>query len=306
MTSEKVPLPEYYNQLPPETIKEDIEMMKIASPRELYELIMSDCKHYVSIIENYKEENLQTLFNMIVRRIEGHLMIKFSLNARDSPIEVGFLDDDNTDDETMKELAQIIKYYLDNYDKNVVERRKLIAMQIGEGDQGSCAQKTDIDVNNGSFKIGDDELGDKSNKLSEKQLQSAGYSPVPDKLKYIEKQLREGIDPRTDSNRSKPSCELKKQSAPQRGAVSLGNMNGTIPYHLNDIYSETKNNLATCGQISQLIVELCHKLNECEGIDKYYTYNFLCEIISKQDPTNLTNIIINILSEEQSSPRPPI
>ena len=147
MTSPQTTLLEYYSQLSPETIKEDIEVMKIASPRELYELIMGDCKHYVSIIENYKEENLQTLFNMILRRIEGHLIIKFSLNARDNPIEIGFLDDDNTDDETMKELAHMIKYYLDNYDKNAVERRKLIALQIGEDDKSLCVQKTDIDMN---------------------------------------------------------------------------------------------------------------------------------------------------------------
>lgn len=125
---------EYYQTLEPSRITEDIEIMRIASVKELYELIASDCQHYISIISNYQQENLQNLFNIIVRRIEGHLLVKFRFNSNDRWVEVGFFDDNNTDKETLTELKNVIQYYLKTYDDKNRDRREHLAIHFDKLD----------------------------------------------------------------------------------------------------------------------------------------------------------------------------
>ena len=122
----------YYRSLDPEQIQEDIEMMKVANVRELYQLIAADCTHYISIIEHYREENLQTRFNMSIRRIEGHILVKYRFNANDRWTEVGFFDAENTDQETMKELRTSIEHYLKSYDQSIKDRRQHLVAQLEE------------------------------------------------------------------------------------------------------------------------------------------------------------------------------
>lgn len=124
----------YYQTLEPSKITEDIEIMRIASVKELYELIASDCQHYISIIANYQQENLQNLFNIIVRRIEGHLLVKFRFNTNDRWVEVGFFDDNNTDKETLIELKNVIQYYLKTYDDKNRNRREQLAAHFDDLD----------------------------------------------------------------------------------------------------------------------------------------------------------------------------
>ena len=137
---EPVDLREYYKTLDLSQVKEDIEILKIASLREAYQLIEGNCKYYLSIIENYKEYNLQNKLNMIVRRIEGHLLIKFRLNATDRWAEVAFFDEHNTDEETIRELGNIIRFYIKNTEIVSENRRKHLAAQFDEEDD------TPIDV----------------------------------------------------------------------------------------------------------------------------------------------------------------
>lgn len=183
-------LRQYYKNLSQELIKEDIQLMKIADLRELYQLIASNCKHYVSIIENYKEENLQTLFNMIVRRIEGHLLIKFKLNMDERWVEVGFFDNDNTDKETMSELKTSIEFYLKNSDQIEKNRRKHLVAQFDNQNQ----EKSTVKDQPKKKALPDDYFNPKNNPelaVSRKQLESAGYRALPSSLKEKEKSLRE-------------------------------------------------------------------------------------------------------------------
>ena len=185
----------YYKTLLPQSIEDDVDIMKIADMRELYQLISSNCQHYVSIIENYKKDNLQTKFNMIVRRIEDHLLIKFKLNLNERWVEVGFFDENNTDSETMVALQTQIEFYLKNYETVVENRRKHIALQLGEQDDTTTNTNV-VEKPKQSQKpnaIPDDHFDPSKNPdlaMTRHQLDSAGYSILPESLKTAEKELR--------------------------------------------------------------------------------------------------------------------
>ena len=164
--------------------------MKIADIRELYQLITANCKHYISIIESYREENLQTLFNMSIRRIEGHLLIKFRLNANERWIEVGFFDDENTDQETMTELKNSLMFYLENHNAVSKNRREHLIAQFNDASGQSQNKNTSSQVkqalpDNYFSPVNNPEL-----RISQTQLESAGYRSVPEGLKEREKELR--------------------------------------------------------------------------------------------------------------------
>ena len=167
--------------------------MKLASVKELYELIATNCKHYVAIIENYKAENLQTMFNMNVRRIDGHLLIKYKLNAIDRAIEVGFFDDSNTDEETLSELKHSIKFVLKTYDEQNTDRRRHIVAQFDDNvDASQPSESKPV-----KKALPDNYFDPKSNPeltVSAKQLKSAGYASVPSHLKKKETQLKTPVN----------------------------------------------------------------------------------------------------------------
>lgn len=175
-TNESNLLKQYYQNLDPNSVKNDVELMKVANVTELYELIANNCQHYVSIIENYHELNLQTLFNMTIRRVEGHLIIKFKLNSNDRWVEVGFFDDHNTDEETLSELKNMIKFHLKNYDQNNQNRRQHIASQFDNDNLITCCVKETKKA------LPDNYFDPKDNpelNVTQNQLKSAGYDILP-------------------------------------------------------------------------------------------------------------------------------
>jgi hypothetical protein len=126
-TSPAITMVEHYKSLSQEEISDVVEMLKEASIREAYELILTRCFHYMSIIENTKDYNLQTQLNMSIKRINGHLLVKFRLNTDDRWIEVGFFDDANTETETLETLSSVVAIHLKHDDKNKNKRQHIIA-----------------------------------------------------------------------------------------------------------------------------------------------------------------------------------
>jgi hypothetical protein len=186
---EPVNLKEYYATLDEDEIEDEVELMKVAQLRELYELMAGNCKRYVSIIENYKKENLQSLCNMIVRRIEGHLLVKYRLNPQDRWIEVGFFDEDNDDEETIRELQGSIDYYLKHENDVAENRRKHLAAQFDEEDN------KDVQKPKGPQKqaIPDNYFSPEDNpelKVTDRHREAAGYTAVPPQLRELERQLQ--------------------------------------------------------------------------------------------------------------------
>lgn len=96
---------QHYQSLTPESIKEEIQLMKEAKIHELYTLIAADSLHFVSIIFNYKDEDLQSLCRMRISSDEDHLSVAFRLHDDDPWTQVGF----STIEETLIELKRMIE-----------------------------------------------------------------------------------------------------------------------------------------------------------------------------------------------------
>lgn len=96
-------------------ITEEIELLKSAvdDPENLYSLIATDPQYYVGIIENYKQENLQNLFNLRVNRINNKLTLKFKLYPDDRWVEVGQFSESYNDEETFEEFVKHIEIELE-------------------------------------------------------------------------------------------------------------------------------------------------------------------------------------------------
>lgn len=314
-TIDKENLREYYKKLDANAIKNDVEMMKVASVKELYELISTNCKHYVSIIENYTEENLQTMFNMTVRRIEGHLLIKFKLNARDRWVEVCFLNDDNTDDETMAELKNVIKYNLKNCDEINNNRRKHLASQL-ESESNETFQPI---IKEGKKALPDNYFAPENNpelKINPQQLQSAGYQPIPDDLKGVLSQLRK---PETkplnlsDFNKKIPPSSLKieRETSPViddflgefknnvRQQVKDKITNGKKKRKLNKHEQKVLDNIHQQHQLMEMLNQLTQMLQTTPKEYHLYVYQTLLELVKRQDVNVLTTILIELIIKNQ-------
>jgi hypothetical protein len=73
--------------------EEDIELMKTASPEELYQLIATDPPHYLKIIEDAGAE-LQHLFRCLLTRNQNQtLSVKFKIFPEDRWVDIGYFED---------------------------------------------------------------------------------------------------------------------------------------------------------------------------------------------------------------------
>lgn len=290
---------EYYKKLDPVEIDNDVVLMKVASTKELFELIASNCQRYVSIIEHYKKENLQTLFNVAIRRIEGHLLIKFKMNTNDRWIEVGFFDDNNTDKETLEELKKMIHYYLKNYDIIGQQRRSHIALQF---DQQSTPTKTQKQA------LPDNYFDPKENPelaISERQKQSAGYTPVPKHLKNMIPQMKSQqsfnlSDFQGDMKQTSTKQPLKQPTI-QPKMLSLDQI-----MRKGSTLDQQSFNELTCSLDSQQYLSDIFKgsidLLKSSPTDQHvYIYQFLSEIVDRQKPINMVNFVMKLMCGEESS-----
>lgn len=185
----------YFDQLTHEDIEESVSLLEVASPLERLELISSDCIKYISIISNYKDKNLQTLCNVIIRRIGGHLQIKFRVESTDRWEEVGFYDKDNTDTETLQELQRLLTVYVNHYDKIKSQELQHIASQTTDGDEqqpqniiSSLMGYVDDSIKPHN-EYESTTFDDPSLQPTDTQRKSAGYEKLPENhLKSIQKQ----------------------------------------------------------------------------------------------------------------------
>lgn len=180
-------LKKYYLSLSQEEIEYELEIMRVGSNLELYQLIANDCRKYVSIIENYSNANLQNEFNFNIKWIEGHLLIKYKLDPLSRVIEVGFFDNNNSMNETLDELKKSIEVNLKTYSEDSLNRRKHIA---GHFEQEGDSTQTNRVKSNDQLPLSAD-----MPKPTPKQLEAAGYKPVPKELKSLEKDITGGFVP---------------------------------------------------------------------------------------------------------------
>jgi hypothetical protein len=302
----------YYKTLTPETIHDEVEMMKIANVKELYELIESDCRHYVSIIENYRDENLQTLFNMIVRRIEGHLMIKFKLNANDRWVEVGFFDDSNTDEETLSALKDIIKYYLNDYGKTNTNRRQHLASQLDQdtivqqmGDQlmdnneSKCEQKPVL-----KNVIPDDHFEPSKNqdlKISEQQSRSAGYLKPTRNAKETMKKIHLPVTEVFDISKFMNKQEICPESNVETVCSQFNTDHTKKDFGCNKLLTRISDMNEHHHDLLGLLWDATNELQTHSMRTHGYVYDILSKVISEEEPSVIVSVMLDLVSKLKST-----
>jgi HAMP domain-containing protein len=297
---------EYYQQLKIEDIEEDVELMKSASLKELYELIATDCRHYVSIIEHYKTCNLQTMFNMIIRRIDKHLVIKFKLNPNDRWVEVGFLDDSNTDNETVLELERMINYHLKHSDDIHRTNRLHLASQLD--DDIETSKPISLEVSQTKDNLFDVEENPEL-KITSKQSTNAGYSKVPDCLKAVERQLtiptqqlldlsqyddktdKTGLPPVISDEITQFKDNLKRQLSDNK-VVSIE----TLSRFDSGKYTTMIKNISEHQQLRGFFEEMIGVMRGLPAHQHIHLYQFMAGFLRDQDPIVLASLFIELVS----------
>jgi len=287
---------EYYMKLLPDEIEGEVEMMKVASTKELFELIASDCQKYVSIIEYYKKENLQTLFNVVIHRIEGHLLIKFKFNAIDRWIEVGFFDDNNTDKETLKELRRMIMYYLKNYDEIGKQRRNHIASQLDQGDFH------EIPINKEKKALPDNYFNSIDNpelQISERQKNSAGYVRTP---AYLKDQIErgKGSSATITSHRTGGYDPMIFDCAEENAEVmqkleTLGKIVGIGESKDRRSFKELSRNINSQQYLIDVFKNAYNLLESLPSEQKVYVYQFLSEVVGRQSEQTMITLVMDLI-----------
>lgn len=316
-TIDQARLSQCYEQIPADEIEEEVELMKIASTKELFELIATNCYKYISIIENYKKENLQTLFNISIRRIEGHLLIKFKLNANDRWVEVGFFDDNNTDKETMDELKRMITYYLKNYDEIGKQRRTHIASQFDD----DLAPST----NPSKQAVPDNYFDPKENpelEISMRQKESAGYAPIPEHLKGVPNQIKNSFNLSTPIG-AEPQVDQPNEIKVPTTESTVPSVNDSLQQFKRQMKQQLKPSTIPDGKIKEQIANIiqsgdkrsfdrmnrdmnkqgyllelfsmCLDLLDNTPVEQHpYIYQFLTEIIGHQSSIAMVGMIIEL------------
>jgi hypothetical protein len=313
-TKDDTDLRVYYRGLDPETVKDDVEVMKVASIKELYQLIATNCRHYVSIIENYKTENLQSLFNMSIRRIQEHLVIKFRFTDKDRWIEVGFLDDDNTDAHTMEELKGMIKYQLKHHSENSKEDRKHLLAELDQQDQKDLPdqhstpskrhRKTSLLTENEFDPATNPELA-----ITPEKRKSAGYNPMPDNLKDVYDQLRKPAtkplnlsqyDSHHQLNPPKPTCpDNAVNTVNAVNAVNGAGRATSQPAPQSSVTWSQAEHLLRSRQERTLrfreeFKQLISLLRRTSITQHYQIYSMIHQLINKQDTATVAELLISL------------
>jgi len=272
---EKLTLSEYYKSVPREIIEKDIELMKSATTSELYQMIANECQHFISIIENYKEENLQSLFNLSIRRIEGHILVKFRFNGCDPWNEVGFLDDASTEHDTLVELKRVINYQLKQAENGNLDRRVHLAKQIDQ-DQD---QPTTI------CKIKNDGLFDEC-RISSQQKKSAGYKEIPEHLRALEQQLKNPIQSTFDPTTVgfKPDKTYQSSTFEQPGQKGHRQLTDYLQSH---------------EQLKSQLKKLIGIMSEILPSQHQYVYKSVVDLLSTHDPMVVATIILDSMRNER-------
>jgi hypothetical protein len=196
----------YFETLSPETVTEDLELLEcVEDAREFYTLLASNCQKYCSLLEFGTADIVNTIkskYNFNIRRIDGHLLIKYRLKQSDRAIEVGFFDNDNTDQETMMTLQTSIDSHLKSYDVDCKVKRQHLALET-EGENNASPPPNRV-VGIGAGTNVEDFIPDV--KPTPAQLASAGYRPVPEQLRQLQKELNKPSELLNDA----PKCSNVK------------------------------------------------------------------------------------------------
>ena len=290
----------HYQSLTPESITEDVTLMKEANIKELYTLIASDCLHYVSLIENYKEENLQSICQLLVRRIDGHLLIKFRFRADDPWTDVGFTDESNTIEETLVEMKRTIE----------------LQLRASFSQNQKCLQKKFEDQSQEiPYKVSITDVETDFPTITDQQRESAGYKSIPPQLRGLEKNLRTPLA---------KTFEVTRQENPQgegrfpdltdnsenlnkfntHEPLGVGRTGVTQNYFSSSPHMDrAKHDLEGPCQLQllqhKILLQECRdlrsSLQEMTPKNWVYLHHYLVERLAKYDPSIIAGVILELI-----------
>jgi len=102
--------PEAQDESSYESFEEDpLELLDVVeSPEEYYEIISSEPELYLPLLEH--EDT--TKYNLIFRRIDGNLMIKYRVTPSERWVELGFMGDNYKDEDVYEEFKNSVSHRL--------------------------------------------------------------------------------------------------------------------------------------------------------------------------------------------------
>lgn len=204
---------EYYASLNKDLIDEDLQLLSIADEDDIFDLVATNPMHYISILEhsNTKIENSP----FTIRRVLNNLFVKFQMGIPPKVVDIGFMDNNTTDKETLEELQVSINLWKDyTNDEMSNKRREIVRMgfdesgNINEIDKLNSFSSEPKNIKSTSTKIPLPEFD--FPKISEEDRKKAGYTSkkqmpeVPSFLKFNEQ-----------SNPTQSSTQTSTQSPSQ-------------------------------------------------------------------------------------------
>ena len=188
--------------------------------------------HYISILEhsNIKLENSP----FIIRRVLNNLFVKFQMGIPPKIIDIGFMDNNTTDKETLEELKISITLWRDyTNDEMSNARREIARMGCDEFENGKeiikeqIKESINVPIKNTSTKIPLPEFN--FPKISEEDRKKAGYSSkdkMPDIPEYLKFNTHSDKVPTSNQHTTQiPSETSNPSSNPSSNPNSSSNPN---------------------------------------------------------------------------------
>ena len=179
----------FFNSIAEEDVENTMLLLTEATEDEIFDLVVSNPMHYISIFEHYKGKVKLEYNPFIVSRTLGNLFVKFKYGKKSNFHSIGFIDNNITDTEVLECLTREIKICTQMAKDLSVESRKQFLLntltdptvEVGKTDED------EIKINREKRKEAQDKINEmydfSSIKPTDSELNRAGYLKIPDNMK---------------------------------------------------------------------------------------------------------------------------
>jgi hypothetical protein len=186
----------YYESLTTDAINADLQLLSIADDNDFFDLVSTNPMHYISILEHSPTKIENSPFK--IRRVLNNLFVKFQMGIPPRTVDIGFMDNNTTDKETLEELKVSINLWKSYTNDEMSNLRRGIARigcdeseplnmsDIINSTERSC--KSDVNKSNVSTSTRIPLPDYSFPEIPEKERVKAGYEPktnMPKKPEYL-------------------------------------------------------------------------------------------------------------------------
>jgi hypothetical protein len=245
----------YFESLNKDSVESDLQLLSIADENDFFDLVVTNPMHYISILEhsNIKLENSP----FIIRRVLNNLFVKFQMGIPPKIIDIGFMDNNTTDKETLEELKISITLWRDyTNDEMSNARREIARMGCDEFENGKeiikeqIKESINVQIKNTSTKIPLPEFN--FPKISEEDRKKAGYSSkdkMPDVPEYLKFNTHsDKVQPPNLPTTSNPPSNSSSNPSSNPPSNSSSSLNPPSNSSSNPSSTSSSNPLSTSNQ----------------------------------------------------------